>query len=97
MTAAEVPVTMAFAAARVAPGNVQRMSLLGVDSARGPYYICYSPAQMVTSLVREVRTEILVTTSNACASDADCRVSLSASYDSSCFRPFAQGSFSIGR
>jgi uncharacterized protein YkwD len=96
MTAPESVVTMKFASPSVAPGGIQQIRLDGLDSEKGPYYLCYSPARLVRSLVHETETQIAVTTSNACDPDASCQVSVSASYRS-CAKPFASGTFTIAQ
>jgi len=93
MTAPETPVTMTFALRQVVPGGTQRVTLEGLDLEKGPYYLCYAPAQLVKSLVHETETRVLVTTGTDCVG-ASCEVSLSASYQS-CAKPFAGGTFAI--
>jgi len=94
MTAPQTPVTMSFALPKVPPGGIQRVTIEGLDLAKGPYYLCYSPAQLVKSLVHETETRIVVTTGTDCDPGASCEVNLSASYHS-CAKPFAGGTFTI--
>ena len=93
MTAPESKVTMSFASPTVAPGAVQRVRLDGLDTEKGPYYVCYAPARLVKSLVHETETQIAMTTST-CEPGSSCEVSVSASYRS-CAKPFAGGTFTI--
>ena len=69
-------------------------ALDGLDLEKGPYYLCYAPAQLVKSLVYETETRVLVTTGTDCDPGASCEVSISASYHS-CAKPFAGGTFTI--
>lgn len=94
MTAAQTPVTMTFELPKVPPGGVQRVTLEGLDAEKGPYYLCYSPAHLVKSLVHETETQIVVTAGTECDPGASCDVRLSASYHS-CAKPFAGGTFAI--
>jgi hypothetical protein len=94
LTAFEQPVTMNFASPTIAPGGVQQVTLEGLDSEKGPYYLCYSPARLVKSLVHESETQIAMTTSTDCEPSSACQVSVSASYKS-CAQPFAGGTFTI--
>jgi len=96
MTAPESAVTMNFASPTVTPGGVQQIRLDGLDREKGPYYLCYSPANLVKSLVHETETQIALTTSSECDPDTPCQVSVSASYRS-CAKPFAGGTFSIAQ
>jgi len=96
MTAPDRKVTMRFASPTVVPGAVQQITLEGLDTERGPYYLCYAPAQLVKSLVHETETQIAMTTSDECAPGALCQVSVSASYRA-CAKPFASGTFTIAR
>ncbi len=96
MTAPESAVKMRFASPTVAPGGVQQITLDGLDTEKGPYYLCYAPAQLVKSLVHETETQIAMTTSTGCEPDTSCQVSVSASYRS-CAKPFAGGTFTIAR
>jgi len=93
MTAPQTQVTMSFALPRVPPGGTQRVTLDGLDPEKGPYYLCYAPAQLVKSLVHETETQVRLTTGTDCVG-ASCEVSLSASYHS-CAKPFAGGTFTI--
>ena len=96
MTAPESVVMMTFASPSVAAGGIQQIRLDGLDSEKGPYYLCYSPARMVKSLVHETETQIALTTSTECEPGTSCQVSVSASYRS-CAKPFADGTFTIAQ
>jgi uncharacterized protein YkwD len=94
LTAPEQTVTMNFASPTIAPGGVQQVALEGLDSEKGPYYLCYAPARLVKGLVYESETQIAMTTSTDCEPNSSCQVSVSASYRS-CTKPFAGGTFTI--
>jgi hypothetical protein len=96
LTAPESKVTMNFASPTVAPGAVQQVTLDGLDTEKGPYYLCYAPARLVKSLVHETETQIAMTTSTDCEPNSACQVSVSASYRS-CAKPFAGGTFTIAQ
>ena len=95
-TAPAVPVTMLFAAPAVAPGAIQRIVLRDVDPAKGPYYVCYSPARLISSVVHETELDIIMTTSTDCRAGEACSVTVTATYHSACSDPFARGVFAIG-
>ncbi len=95
-TAPEQTVTMSFASPTVAPGGKQQVTLDGLDSEKGPYYLCYAPARLVKSLVHETETQIAMTTTTDCDPNSSCQVSVSASYRS-CAKPFAGGTFTIAQ
>jgi hypothetical protein len=96
MTAPESKVTMSFALPTVAPGGIQQITLDGLDTEKGPYYLCYAPSRLVKSLVHETETQVAMTTSTECEPDTPCQVSVSASYRS-CAKPFAGGTFTIAQ
>jgi hypothetical protein len=96
MTAPERAVTMSFASPSVAPGGIQKVTLDGLDTEKGPYYLCYMPARLVRSLVHETETEIVITTGTDCDPGDSCQVTISASYGS-CAKPFAGGTFTIAQ
>ena len=93
-TAPQSAVTISFASPSVAPGGIQRVTLHGLDTERGPYYLCYAPARLVQSLVHETETRIAITTGTDCTPGDSCEVTISASYRS-CGKPFADGTFTI--
>ena len=90
------PVTMRFASPAVAPGGIQQITLDGLDSEKGPYYLCYAPARLVKSVVHETETRMIMTTTADCEPGAACQVSVSTSYRS-CAKPFAGGTFTIAQ
>ena len=96
-TAAEVPVTMTFASPSVAAGGVQRATLHGLDTEKGPYYLCYSPARLVSSLRHESEMQFMMTTAADCEPGMSCQVTVQATYHSTCSAPFAVGSFDVTR
>ena len=96
LTAPEQMVTMNFASPTIAPGGVQQVTLEGLDSEKGPYYLCYAPARLVERVVHESETQIAMTTGTDCEPNSSCQVSVSASYRS-CAKPFASGMFAIGQ
>jgi hypothetical protein len=96
LTAPEQTVTMNFASPTIAPGGIQQVTLQGLDSEKGPYYLCYAPARLVKGLVHESETQIAMTTSTDCEPNSSCQVSVSASYRS-CAKPFAGGTFTIAQ
>jgi len=95
-TGPENVVSMRFESPTVAPGGIQRIQLDGLDSEKGPYYLCYSPAALIKSVVHETEAQIAITTSTECEPDTPCEVSVSTSYRS-CAKPFAGGSFAIAQ
>jgi hypothetical protein len=96
LTAPEQTVTMNFASPKIAPGGIQQITLDGLDSEKGPYYLCYAPARLVKGVVHESETQIAMTTSAECEPNSACQVSVSASYRS-CAKPFAGGTFTIAQ
>ena len=52
-TAPAIPVTMSFGSPSVQPGGTQTVTLKGLDGDKGPYHVCYGPAELVTSLKYE--------------------------------------------
>jgi len=95
-TSSQTAVTIGFASPSVAPGGIQKVTLDGLDIEKGPYYLCYTPSRLVKSLVHETETQIAITTGTECDPGASCQVTISASYGS-CAKPFARGTFTIGR
>ncbi len=95
-TAPQTAVTMSFASPTVAPGGIQKVTLNGLDTEKGPYYLCYAPARLVKSLVHETETQIAITTGTDCDPGDSCQVTISASYRS-CAKPFAGGAFTIAQ
>jgi hypothetical protein len=96
-TAPAISVTMTFESPSVQPGGTQTVTLKGLDSDKGPYHVCYGPAELVTSLKYETQSQLTMTIGPACEAGTTCRVHLVASYHSACATPFAQGSFTISR
>jgi uncharacterized protein YkwD len=96
-TTPAVPVTMSFASPAVAPGQTQRVALHGVDAEKGPYYVCYTPARLITSVVHETESDVLMTASAGCSAGEACSVTVTATYHSACADPFAQGVFAIAQ
>jgi hypothetical protein len=94
ITAPESKVTISFTSPTIAPGAVQQVTLHGLDTEKGPYYLCYAPVRLVKSVVHETETQIAMTTSTECEPDASCQVTVSTSYRS-CAKPFAVGTFTI--
>jgi len=94
-TAPDAPVTMTVASPRVGSGGTQRVTLNGLDSEKGPYYVCYSPARMVKSLTYESDADVVIMTSTACTGNTSCQVTLMATYHSACANAFAQATFVI--
>jgi hypothetical protein len=94
-TAPAEPVTMTFDAPSVAPGQTQRIELHGLDHEKGTYYVCYTPARLVKSVVHETESSILMTTSTDCAPGTACQVTVMATYHSACTEPFAQATFAL--
>ena len=90
-------VTMTFGSPVVAAGGVQQVKLHGLDSEKGAYYLCYSPARLVRSLQHETETQFSMTTSTACDADNSCQVTVQATYHSTCTQPFAVGTFNVSR
>jgi len=96
-TAHPSAVTMSFAVPTVVPGGIEKVVLHGLDTEKGPYYLCYAPAQLIKSIVHESETHVVVTTATKCDAGASCEVRLTASYRSSCTNPFAGGTFTVTR
>jgi uncharacterized protein YkwD len=96
-TAASVPVTLTFASPAVAAGAVQRGTLDGLDTEKGPYYLCYSPARLIRSLQHETQRHFAMATTTDCEAGAVCQVTVQATYHSTCSNPFAVGTFNITR
>jgi hypothetical protein len=94
-TIADIPVTMTFASPSVAPGQTQRITLHGVDQERGPYYVCYTPARLIKSVVHETESDVLMAASDSCTPGGTCSVRVTATYHSACTEPFAQGMFNV--
>lgn len=96
-TAREQPVALHFARPTVAPGDRQTLTLVGLDLEKGPYHLCYSPADLVKALKYETQTQLDMVIAGGCSDSETCAVTFSASYVSSCANPFATGSFNIAR
>jgi uncharacterized protein YkwD len=96
-TAPAVPVSMLFASATVPPGGSLSGRLVGLDTERGAYYLCYSPAQLVRSLEHRTETQFIMTTTGGCEPGQSCQVTVQATYHSACVAPFATGSFNISQ
>jgi len=96
-TAHPSAVTMSFAVPTVVPGGIEKVVLHGLDTEKGPYYLCYAPAQLIKSIVHESETHVVVTTTTKCDAGASCEIRLTASYRSSCTNPFAGGTFTVTR
>ena len=88
---------MSFASPTVAPGGIEKAVLHGLDTEKGPYYLCYTPAQLIKSIVHETETRVAITTTTGCDPGASCKVTITASYRSSCTSPFAGGTFTIAQ
>jgi len=94
VTEARTPVTMSFLSPAVRAGGLQEITLHGLDTERGPYYLCYAPARLVRTIVHETETRIAIKTSADCDRGATCRLNITLSYRS-CAKPFAHGSFEV--
>lgn len=93
-TAARQPVAMSFLQPTVPPGKTQTVTLRNLDQATGGYYVCYRPAQLVTSAEQFSNTKFGITVT-ACADAGSCTVTVTAARDRDCDEPIAQGSFEV--
>jgi hypothetical protein len=93
-TAARQPVAMSFLQPAVPPGKTQTVTLRNLDQTMGGYYVCYPPAQLVSSAKQFSNTKFGITV-NACAAAAPCTVTVTAARDEDCDEPIAQGSFEV--
>jgi hypothetical protein len=87
-------------ALRIAHGCARRTQLVtldGLDEEKGPYYTCYTPARLVTSLRHETESQMTMTTSSECHPGPVCQVTVMTTYHSDCSKPFTTGTFKIAR